>query len=173
MKLYASLIAGDLGNIRRQVKLLEKAGIDGIHFDVMDGVLVKRFGLSPEILKIVKETTKLPVNVHLMIDNPKEYLETFSLADSINYHLGNSIFGNAFELVMGIKPGTSGQPILPDTYERIRMLKRISSLPVMVDGGVTLETAPLLKEAGANVLVVGRVIFEGDLKENIRRFHEI
>lgn len=173
MKLYASLIAGDLGNIRQQVKLLEKAGIDGIHFDVMDGVLVPRFGLCPEMLKVVKETTKLPVNVHMMIDNPREYLETFSLADSINYHLGGSIFGDTFELIMGVKPGTSGQPIFPDTYERIRMLKRIIPQPIMVDGGVTLETAPKLKEAGADALVVGKVIFEGDLKENIRRFREI
>lgn len=173
MKLYASLIAGDLGNIREQIKLLEEAGIDGIHFDVMDGVLVPRFGLTPEILKIVKETTKLPVNVHMMIDNPKEYLETFESADSINYHLAGSIYGNFFELVMGVKPGTSGQPILPDTYERIILLKKIINMPIMVDGGVTLGTAPRLKEAGADALVVGRVIFDGNLEENIRRFHEI
>jgi pentose-5-phosphate-3-epimerase len=155
MKLYASLIAGDLGNIRQQIKDLEEAGIDGIHFDVMDGVAVPRFGLPPEILKIVKETTELPVFVHLMVS---KHQEIFQQDDSI-------------ELIMGIVPGTSGQPILPDTYQRIRDYK--GDKPIMVDGGVTLETAPLLKEAGASILVVGRVIFEGDLKENIRRFHEI
>jgi ribulose-phosphate 3-epimerase len=161
MKLYASLIAGDLGNIRRQIKLLEKAGIDGIHFDVMDGIAVDRFGLPPEILKIVKETTDLPVNVHLMIKNPEKHIKKF----------GN--VADEFELVMGIVPGTSGQPILPNTYQRISALRKITDKPIMVDGGVTLETAPLLKEAGAAALVVGRVIFDGNLKENIRRFHEI
>jgi ribulose-phosphate 3-epimerase len=159
MKLYASLIAGDLGNIRQQIKLLEEAGIDGIHFDVMDGVAVDRFGLPPEILKIVKETTSLPINVHLMIQEPVKHAEKFGSTT------------DEFELVMGVKPGTSGQPILPDTYQRIKDLK--NNKPIMVDGGVTLETAPKLKEAGASVLVVGRVIFDGNLKDNIRRFHEI
>jgi pentose-5-phosphate-3-epimerase len=157
MKLYASLIAGDLGNIRQQIKLLEEAGIDGIHFDVMDGMAVDRFGLPPEILKVVKEATNLPIDIHLMIKKPTD---KFGVSDE-------------FELVMGVVPGTSGQPILPNTYQRISALKKITNKPIMIDGGVTLETAPLLKEAGADALVVGRVIFEGNLKENIRRFHEI
>ena len=175
MKLYASLISGDLGNIRKQVKDLEKAGIDGIHFDVMDGVFVPRLGLPPEILKVVKETTKLPVDVHLMIDNPREYLEAFDKADSINYHLTpDIIMGDQLEMVMGIEPGTTGQPIREDTYMRIVAIKPITDKPIIVDGGVTLETAPKLKEAGADILIVGRAIFnDKPLAENIRRLHEI
>jgi ribulose-phosphate 3-epimerase len=172
MKLYASIISGDLGNIREQVKLLKKAGIDGLHFDVMDGVLVPRFGLPPEILKVIKDTTDLPVNVHIMVDNPKEYLDTF-IADSINYHLGNVIHGDKFELVMGVQPGTIGQPIRENTYEEIVNLKKKTTLPIMVDGGVSLKTAPKLKEAGADVLVVGKAIYTGNLALNIRRLHAI
>jgi ribulose-phosphate 3-epimerase len=88
-KLSASLICSDILNLEKEIKIIEKAGIDQIHFDVMDGQFVPRLGLYPEMLKAVKSVTKLPVDVHLMIDDPDEYVDIFieSGADALIVHL--------------------------------------------------------------------------------------
>lgn len=79
-KLSASIICGDLLRIEKEVKLLAKGGIDSIHFDVMDGNFVPRFGFPPEIVKSIKSISKLPVSVHMMVSNPIFYAKIFSEA---------------------------------------------------------------------------------------------
>lgn len=76
--LSASLICSEMDNLSEDIRLLDKGGIDYIHFDVMDGLFVPRFGLFPEVLNLVKRKTKIPVDVHLMIENPEMYLTTFA-----------------------------------------------------------------------------------------------
>src|SRR3989344_2745842 len=76
-KLSASLICGSPTSLGEDIKVLEKGGIDTLHFDAMDGVFVPRLGLYPELLKSVKEISKLPVDVHLMIDNPEQFVKSF------------------------------------------------------------------------------------------------
>ncbi|KKP87689.1 MAG: Ribulose-phosphate 3-epimerase [Berkelbacteria bacterium GW2011_GWA2_35_9] len=79
-KLSASLICGDIINLKEDLKSLEKGKADYLHFDMMDGLFVPRFGQYPEILKSIKENSKIPVDVHLMIQNPEPYIEV--LADA-------------------------------------------------------------------------------------------
>ena len=62
---------------------LADADIDMIHFDVMDGVCVPRFGLFPEVLAGVRQLTDLPVDVHMMVANPEPYVETFAEARAL------------------------------------------------------------------------------------------
>lgn len=76
-KLLASLICGSPLEIGKEIKELEEGGMDGIHFDVMDGQFVPRLGLYSELLKSVKENSKLPVDVHLMIMNPENFVQEF------------------------------------------------------------------------------------------------
>lgn len=76
-KLSASLICADLLNLERDIKSLEKAGVDYLHFDVMDGIFVPRFGLLPELLSRICHTTYLPVDVHMMVVNPEPYIADF------------------------------------------------------------------------------------------------
>ncbi|MES2059969.1 MAG: ribulose-phosphate 3-epimerase [Patescibacteria group bacterium] len=76
-KLAASLVCANMLDVRKEVEDLEKGGIDYIHFDVMDGSFVPRFGLHPEMLAAVKSITKIPIDVHLMIDNPELYVGDF------------------------------------------------------------------------------------------------
>lgn len=87
-KLSASIICGDLLKIGEEVKLLEKGGIDSIHFDVMDGHFVPRLGFPPEIIKGIKSVSPLPVSVHMMITDPIKYAKVFTDAgaDSLVVH---------------------------------------------------------------------------------------
>lgn len=67
-------------------------------------------------------------------------------------------------LIMSVNPGFGGQKFIPRTYEKIRALKRLitergAKTMIEVDGGVTLENAPLLAEAGADILVAGNTVF--------------
>ena len=52
-------------------------GMSGIHFDVMDGNFVPRIGLYPELLKSIRDSSDLPIEVHLMLSNPDQYIRTF------------------------------------------------------------------------------------------------
>lgn len=79
-KLAASIICADIGNLEEQIQLLEQAHIDYIHFDVMDGRFVPRFGLYPEMLEKIKSLSSVPVDVHLMIDSPEQYIDIFAKA---------------------------------------------------------------------------------------------
>ena len=77
-QLSASLICANPLDIRKDIVSLEEGGIDSIHFDVMDGNFVPRLGLYPELLKSVKSITKLPIHVHLMIDDPVMFTPVFA-----------------------------------------------------------------------------------------------
>jgi len=76
-QLSASLICGSPLSLGEDIKALQLGGIDALHFDVMDGEFVPRLGLYPELLKSIKKVSKLPVDVHLMIDNPEQFIPAF------------------------------------------------------------------------------------------------
>jgi ribulose-phosphate 3-epimerase len=63
---------------------------------------------------------------------------------------------------MSVNPGFGGQAFIPETAEKVRRVREMSGLPVMVDGGITEKTAPLMVRAGARVLVAGSAVFRGD-----------
>lgn len=88
-QLSASLICAKLIALKEEIKLLQKGGIDRIHFDVMDGIFVPRYGLPPEILKEVHQEFNIPVTVHLMVSDPEPYIDIFAKAgaDAFIFHL--------------------------------------------------------------------------------------
>jgi ribulose-phosphate 3-epimerase len=71
--------------------------------------------------------------------------------------------------VMSVNPGFGGQVFIPEMAEKVRRLKEMTDLPVQVDGGITVETAPLMAEAGAQILVAGSAVFKGDPATEMRR----
>ena len=71
--------------------------------------------------------------------------------------------------VMSVNPGFGGQVFIPQMAEKVRRLKEMTHLPVQVDGGITVETAPLMAEAGAQILVAGSAVFKGDPATEMRR----
>ena len=89
MKLLApSILSADLSNLAQQIRLVEMSGADWIHCDIMDGHFVPNITFGPVLVKAVKKSTKLPIDVHLMIENPDLYLEDFrnAGADVISVH---------------------------------------------------------------------------------------
>lgn len=77
-ELFASVISDNPRDIFSNLRIYEDANISGLHFDVMDGNFVPRFGLYPEILKEIRNLTSLPIEVHLMTTNFKKYLNQFA-----------------------------------------------------------------------------------------------
>ena len=113
--LSASLICGDPLNLLSDIKELEKGGIDYIHFDVMDGVFVPRLGLYPEVLSEIKSKTNIPVDVHLMVSKPEEYISDFvdAGADIITVHAEstNHLHRVIYKIInSGVKAGVALNP---------------------------------------------------------------
>ena len=88
-KLYPSLLSADFLNLQQELTALEKAGVDGVHFDVMDGQFVPNISIGLPILDSVRKGTDLPIDVHLMIEEPEKYVELFAEhgADMISVHV--------------------------------------------------------------------------------------
>jgi len=74
--------------------------------------------------------------------------------------------------VMSVNPGFGGQDFIPEMVEKVRRLKVMTSVPIEVDGGITVETAPLMVEAGARILIAGSAVFKGDPATEMRRIIE-
>ena len=78
-------------------------------------------------------------------------------------------------LIMTVNPGFGGQKLIPYTVEKVRDLKKIMEqtghkADIEVDGGVNLENVATLMDAGANIIVAGSAVFNGDIDENVQRF---
>lgn len=88
MKLAPSILSADFSNLLEDIKKIEDAGCDLLHIDVMDGHFVPNITIGPPVVKSLKGKTKLPLDVHLMIENPDMYIPQFSEAgaDIITVH---------------------------------------------------------------------------------------
>jgi ribulose-phosphate 3-epimerase len=75
--LSASILSANFGKLAEEVKAVEAAGADWIHVDVMDGHFVPNITIGPDVAKALNGVTSLPLDVHLMIENPGRYLEDF------------------------------------------------------------------------------------------------
>ena len=88
-KLAASILSSDFGRLSEEVKAVELAGADWIHVDVMDGHFVPNITVGPSVVRAIRNTTSLPLDVHLMIEKPEKYIEVFADAgaDWLNVHV--------------------------------------------------------------------------------------
>lgn len=84
-----SILSADFSRLGEETRSVEKAGADWIHIDVMDGHFVPNITIGPIVIKSIRPFTKLPFDVHLMIDNPEQYVEPFARAgsDVITFHI--------------------------------------------------------------------------------------
>lgn len=93
IKIAPSILAANFARLGDEVKRAEAAGADRIHVDVMDGHFVPNLSMGPAIVKCLRPITALPLEVHLMIDNPDDFIEPFiqAGADSLLIHVeGNN-----------------------------------------------------------------------------------
>ena len=118
-----SILSADFANLERDIKRVEDAGADWIHVDVMDGHFVPNITIGVPVVKSIKKVTNLPLDVHLMIENPEKYIEPFvkAGADILTFHyeavndvsaIVDLIKSFGIKAGMSIKPKTSPDEIL-------------------------------------------------------------
>lgn len=93
IRIAPSILAADFLNIENSVNLITEAGADLIHVDIMDGHFVPNLTFGPQLVSALKKKTSLPLDVHLMVDNPHEAIPLFSEAgaDWLSIHPETSI----------------------------------------------------------------------------------
>lgn len=204
IKLAPSILSADFSCLGAQIAEVTKAGADYIHVDVMDGHFVPNITIGVPVVASIRSGTKLPLDVHLMIERPEDYVEQFAEAGAdiitvhieVDRHMHRLIKAikdtgakagialnpatplNSLEeilpfldlvLIMTVNPGFGGQAFIPDVVDKIARLrsvldKRRIKAELEVDGGITVETAPKVVKAGADVLVAGAAIFSARQK---------
>lgn len=120
-----SILSADFANLERDIKKVEDAGADWIHIDVMDGHFVPNITIGVPVVESIKKVTALPLDVHLMIENPQNYIEAFvnAGADILTFHYEavkkediknviSKIKSYGIKVGMSIKPKTSPQDII-------------------------------------------------------------
>ena len=87
-KIAPSILSADFSRLGDEVRAVERSGVDVIHVDVMDGHFVPNITIGPLVVQGLKRLTSLPLDVHLMIENPERYIEAFAQAGSdwITFH---------------------------------------------------------------------------------------
>lgn len=116
MKLIApSILAADFSKLGDEIKAIENAGADWVHIDVMDGHFVPNITMGPIIVKAARRVTPLPLDVHLMIENPDRYIPDFAKAGAalISVQVEASLHLNRTIQIIkeeGVRPGIALNP---------------------------------------------------------------
>ncbi|NBI79536.1 ribulose-phosphate 3-epimerase [Anaerotruncus colihominis] len=196
-KISPSVMCIDMMDLKNQLARLDAAGVDFYHIDIMDGHFVPNYSLNGDLMRAIKGVSNTPMDVHLMVTNPTEYIQYFvdAGAEIITLHIETldhpiralkqiralgkkaglavnpatdiSKFKYLLDFldlvcVMTVDPGFAGQTLIPATVSKISELRAMfdaagkqGDIDIMVDGQVKEETAQMLVDAGANMLVLG------------------
>jgi len=215
VKIAPSILAADFARLGEQIKEVEDAGADLIHIDVMDGHFVPNISVGIPVVASLRKATRLPLDVHLMIENPDHYIPGFaqSGADYITVHVEActhmhrslqlirehdvkvgltmnpatplSSIEEVWDemdllLLMSVNPGFGGQKFIQKALDKIRKArqildsKKLLDVELEVDGGIDVDNARQVAEAGASMLVIGSGIFrQPSPAETVQRLRKL
>ena len=118
VKIAPSILSADFANLERDIRLVDEKGADYIHVDVMDGQFVPNITLGPNLVSAIRPVTDLPLDVHLMVQEPERFIEAFVEAgadiltihqeSTVHIHRGMQMIKNA-----GVKAGVVINPGTP------------------------------------------------------------
>jgi ribulose-phosphate 3-epimerase len=117
-KVAPSLLSADFSKLGEEIKRIEKAGADWAHLDVMDGMFVPNITIGPPVIASIRKVTKMPFDVHLMIEDPIRYVDAFAKAGSdlltIHVEAGGDVKSTLKKIRdLGVKPGITLNPGTP------------------------------------------------------------
>jgi ribulose-phosphate 3-epimerase len=118
LKIAPSILASDFSKLGEEIVRVEKAGADIIHIDIMDGHFVPNITVGPVVVQSLRKVTRLPFDVHLMIDDPDRYIDQFleAGANIITVHAeGNNNLHRTLQLIGngGARPAVALNPATP------------------------------------------------------------
>jgi ribulose-phosphate 3-epimerase len=197
-----SILAADFANLQRDVEMLNSSDADWIHVDIMDGAFVPNISFGIPVCEAIFKHAQKPLDVHLMIERPENYLSAFKEAGAatisvhyeacnhlhrviqqikdlgckagvaINPHTNIQLLEDVIQevdliCVMSVNPGFGGQKFIENTFNKVKFLKELikdrnSSALIEIDGGVNINNAKALLNAGADVLVAGNFVFKSN-----------
>jgi len=202
IRIAPSILSANFVRLEEDIKAAENAGAHMLHIDVMDGHFVPNITIGYSVVKAIRKITNLPLDVHLMIENPDTFVKEFvdAGADFLTVHseasihlhrtvqyikqngvkagvsinpatpvllLENILSDIDLVLLMSVNPGFGGQEFIPFTLEKIKAVKEMISKTgrtplIEVDGGIKIENAKEIADAGADILVMGSAFFTTD-----------
>lgn len=118
IKIAPSILSADFARLGEEVEAAERAGADWLHVDVMDGHFVPNMTIGPLVVEAVKKRTSMPIDVHLMIEQPDRYLKAFADAgaDWLTVHVEASVHLHRtvqYIKELGVRAGVSLNPATP------------------------------------------------------------